>query len=370
MTLSILESDSGRDSLEAFLTVPREVYRRDPNYCPPLRDSVVAALDRTEFQGSQRVFVAMDGQTPVARMVARKSPKLEDAQRQPYGMLGFFEALERPESVHELFARALAWLHRSGAGEVVGPIDGDTWHSYRLNVGPWDAPPFLMEPYNPSYYPRLWEENGFVVLERYHSLRLEDLSGAMKSLEAKARAVTDAGYVLRPLRLRRFDRELGRFHALSREIFRDNFLFSDISREHFVELYRGARRLVDPDLIRFAVAPDGGDAGFLFGFPDRFRAVAAMRGGHGPLAALRFFALRNRTDTVNLKSLGVTAAHRRAGLAAALMYEGYRTAARKGYRRVNLCLFSEGNPSGGLEGGLAKPLREYCLYTWRGGDRR
>jgi GNAT superfamily N-acetyltransferase len=249
-------------------------------------------------------------------------------------------------------------------------MDGDTWHSYRLNLGPWDDPPFLLEPYNPSYYPCLWEANGFSVLRHYHSSSLEKVSGAMLSLEPKWRAVAEAGYSLDPLRLDRFEHELGRIHALSVAIFRGNFLYNEISPERFVEHYRDARRLVDPDLVRFAVAPDGSDAGFIFAYPDRFRAVAAMKGRRGPLAMLRYLALRNRAEAVNLKTLGVLQSHRRSGVGAALMYEGYRGAAEKGYQRVNLCLFMEGNPSGGLEGGLARPLRTYALYSRSAGGPR
>lgn len=362
MTLSIVDSDSGNSLAEAFLAVAHAVYRGDPNYCPPVEKSVMASVARTDFLGAQRVCVAMSGGSPVARLVARRS-ELRDEGGRPYGLIGFFEALEDGESVRELFRTALAWLDGQGVGEVVGPMDGDTWHSYRLNVGPWDEPPFLLEPYNPPYYPGLWEESGFTVHERYFSSRLEDPAAAMRSLEAKRRAVDEAGYVLQPLRLDRFENELGRFHALSCRIFRDNFLYSDIALERFVEIYRGARRLLDPDLVTFAVAPDGTDAGFLFAYPDRFRAVAAMKGRRGPLAALSFLALRGRADAVNLKSLGVVTEHRRSGLGAALMHQGYRVAARKGYDKVNLCLYIEGNPSGGLEGGLARPLREYRLYS-------
>jgi hypothetical protein len=52
-----------------------------------------------------------------------------------------------------------------------------------------------------------------------------------------------------------------RFYAFSVEIFKNNFLYTDISLERFLALYSGARRLVDPDFVRFAVAPDGTAAG-------------------------------------------------------------------------------------------------------------
>ncbi len=360
MTLTILSADGPGELLGPFLEVPRRVYRGDPHYCPPPRGAVEAGLGREEFRGAQRLFVALEAGRPVARVVARRSPVLTDGAGRPYGLLGLYEALDRPAAVERLFAAALEWL--AGAGEVVGPMDGDTWHGYRLNVGPYDEPPFLMEPYNPPYYPAQWEENGFEVLERYYSSRVDDLPAVLDALEPAGQRAREAGYRLEPLRMERFEADLGRLYELSCRIFRDNFLYVEISRREFVALYRGARRIVDPGLVRFAVAPDGSDAGFLFAFPDRFRAVAATRGGRGPLALLRFLRLRHRAEAVNLKSLGVVPEHRRSGLAAALMHQGYRTAFENGYRRVNLCLILEGNPSGRLEGGLSRVLRRYHLY--------
>jgi GNAT superfamily N-acetyltransferase len=283
-------------------------------------------------------------------------------------MIGLFEALNRQHAVSALFAEATGWLRKSGAGMIVGPIDGDTWHSYRLNVGPFDAEPFLMEPYNPNYYPRLWEENGFNPLERYYSLQVSDVAGAASRLEKSYHAAEENGYRFENLRTDRFEQELQRFYDLSCTIFAGNFLYSPIALDDFLELYMAARPLVDPDLVTFAVAPDGSDAGFLFAFPDRIRAVRAMRGSRSLLAKLRFFRFRDRVERINLKSLGVLPAHRRAGLGAALMYSGYSAALCKSIDVVNLCLILEGNPSGRLEGGLGRLLRRYHLYKWECAD--
>ncbi|MCP4660409.1 MAG: hypothetical protein GY856_33830 [bacterium] len=368
MALSILDLTDDRPTPAPFFAVANEVYAGDPNYCAPFRDAVAASIGRADFHHRQQVLIAVENGRPVARLIARLSPVLRDAEGRPFGLLAFFEACERPEAVATLFATAIAWLRDHGAGAIVGPMDGDTWHSYRLNVGPYGERPFLMEPYQPPYYPALWEQNGFEVLEGYHSKRVNDLAGVLPQLEPSYRRALAAGYRLERLGMKRFVAELERFHALSCEIFRHNFLYSEISRSDFVKLYSGARRLIDPDFVYFAVAPDGSDAGFLFAFPDRFRAVAAMHGRRGPLAALRFLAHRRRPDTVNLKSLGVVSPHRRSGLAAALMYCGYRTAREKGYTRANLCLIKDDNPSGGLEGGLGTLLRRYHLYQL-GGSR-
>jgi GNAT superfamily N-acetyltransferase len=364
MKVSVRNLEANERALRPFLELPSQIYRNDPDYCVPFRDSVLAGISRQSFDGRQQVMIAEDRGRTVARVVARVSPVLRDDDGDPIGMLGFFESENDPAGVGELFRTAIGWLRSRGAGTIVGPMNGDTWHSYRLSVGPREERPFMMEPYNPAYYPDLWEANGFTVLEQYYSLRIDDLAASVQRLEPMHRRVLESGYRLEKLRIERFDRELERFYELCCNIFRGNFLYSEISRERFVELYSGARQLVDPDLICFAVASDGEDAGFLFAMPDRFRALAAMRGSKGPMAKLRFLALRNRTDTVNLKSLGVLEGHRRYGIGSALMYQGYKTSMDKGYRKANMCLILEDNPSGTLHGGRKNLLRRYHLYKW------
>ncbi len=244
-------------------------------------------------------------------------------------------------------------------------MDGDTWHRYRLNVGPFGDPPFVMEPYNPPYYEALWTASGFAPLERYFSKRV-DPAAVVAHLEEKRRAALAGGYRLRPLDRKRFPQELGVIYGLSRRIFAGNFLYTEISEEEFVRLYAGARALVDPDFVWFAQAPSGEDVGFLFAYPDRFQAVAAMKGERGLLAKLRFLRHRKEADAVDFKTMGVLREHRRSGLAAALFHEGHRQAVEKGYLFANHCLFREGNPSGDLDGGAGRVMRTYVLYQWTG----
>ena len=353
------------EALAAFLALPATVYQGDGNYNPTPRREALATLRRPEFAALQKVLVAFQGGVPVARLVARVSPELRDQDHRPYGMLGFFEALDgHAETVAALFLQGILWLREAGAGPIVGPMDGDTWHRYRLNVGPFDEPPFLLEPYNPAWYERLWTANGFAVLERYFSKRVDPAS-VVAHLAPRRQQALAAGYRLRPLAPWRFDDELRTIYALSRRIFAGNFLYTAISEEEFVGLYAGARGLIDPDLIGFVLSPAGEDVGFLFAYPDYFRAVAAMRGSRGPLAKLRFLLHRHDADAVNFKTLGVLPGHRRAGAAAALFHEGHRQAIRKGYRVAHHCLFREGNPSGDLDGGAGAVMREYRLYEWK-----
>lgn len=328
MPLALLDVTAGRN-LEAFLGLPAEVYTP-----PPANET--ASLFRPEFEGMQRAWVAVRGDKPRARIVARRSPILRDL-----GMLGFFEALPgSEEEAAKLFEAAIGWLRETGAGEIVGPMDGDTWHRHRLNVGPWDDPPFLMEPWNPPYYQQLWESNGFEVLERYLSKKVE--SGLVADfLEPKRQAALAAGYRLRRMEPAKFEDELRTIYRISIRIFARNFLYTEISEQEFFALYAAARGLLDPDFVWFAQSPQGEDVGFLFAFPDR---------------------IRRETDAVNMKTIGVLPEHRRAGLAAALMGQAHRIAQEKGYPFANHCLYREGNPSGEMDGGTGRVMRQYHLY--------
>jgi GNAT superfamily N-acetyltransferase len=324
----------------------------------------MAGLQRREFLKSQRAWVAAVDDFPVARLVARRSPTLRDGQGRPLGLLGFFEAMDEPEGKEgalALLAEGIRWLRETGAGQIVGPMDGDTWHRHRLNVGPFDDPPFLLEPYNPPSYPEIWEEAGFQVLASYFSKQV-DPAAVVAHLQPRAAAARSAGYRLRRLDMGRFAEELRLLYRLSRTIFAENLLYTEIPEEDFLALYAGSRGLLDPDLILFAGSPQGEDVGFLFAYPDHFRAVAAMRGSRGLLAKLRFLRHRAEAEAVSFKTLGVLPEHRRAGIAALLMHEGHLRAQGKGYSLVNHCLFREGNPSGDLDGGAGRVLRRYHLY--------
>lgn len=324
----------------------------------------MASLQRREHLRAQRAWVAAVDDLPVARLVARRSPTLQDGEGRPLGLLGDFEALEGPEGKEgalRLLAEGVRWLREAGAGRIVGPMDGDTWHRHRLNAGPFDDPPFLLEPYNPPYYPDLWAEAGFQVLESWFSKQV-DPTAVVAHLGPRAAAARAAGYRLRKIDPGRFMDELRLLYRLSRTIFAGNFLYTEIQEEDFLALYAGSRALLDPDLVLFARSPEGEDVGFLFAYPDRFQAVAAMRGSRGLFAKLRFLRYRDETDAVDFKTLGVLPGHRRAGVAALLMHEGHLRAQGKGYRVANHCLFREGNPSGDMDGGAGRVLRRYHLY--------
>ncbi len=354
---------SQTSGLDAFFAVAETVYRGDASYCVPFERGVKESLFRAEFQGRQAILVADVQGQPAARIVARVSPTLKEPTGKPIGMLGFFEARNCPTVVSALLDRAVDFLARQGVGMIIGPIDGDTWHKYRFTVGPFDSPPFLMEPYNPPYYADLWAARGFETLESYYSKVVDDATVAAANTERLSQRALSHGYALRPIRMDRFADELALMYSLSKRIFAHNFLYTDISQEDFFSLYAASRQILDPDFVWFIQCKTGEDVGFVFAFPDQFRAMAALHGRRNLVGMCRFHWLKWQTDTLNIKSLGVVPEHQRTGAAMALMNAVYRKAADKRFRHVNLCLIREGNSSGRMDGDLGRMIRRYVLCS-------
>ena len=288
----------------------------------------------------QRGFVVYANDRPVARVVARVSSTLRGDDDAPMGMLSYVESLNEPDAAAAMFRGAIAWLRSQGVGRIVGPIDGDTWHRYRVNVGPYTRPRFPLEPWNPAYYQALWELAGFRVLESYSSKWIDDVGSLLPGLARGLERSRERGIRIRRLDASHIPRELALVHELSSAIFHDAFLYTPIAREEFLALYAGMERMLDPSLVLFAENEAGDAVGFVFAYADPPQ------------------------QAVHYKTIGVHPDWRRSAAAAALSHAVYSAALEKGLPRGNHALMRDDNKSQALDQGLGEVFRRYLLYEW------
>jgi GNAT superfamily N-acetyltransferase len=315
------------DEREPFLLMPAEIYSD-----PAVVTKANVGVDRELFRDSQRFFVAMRDGKMRARCVARV--------REGLGMLGYFEACNDPEAVTLMLAEAIVWLREQNVSDIIGPIDGDTWHRYRVTAGPWEVAPFVLEPQNPRYYASLWETAGAEVAESYVSQQIADIEPLLPRISAAASRASEHGYTIRSIDPSKLNDELAIVWNISREIFRNNAYYFDIDLPDFLQLYQGIERLLVPELVLFAEDREHTPVGFLFAYPDR------------------------APDVVNYKTIGVLREHRGSGAAAALQERGYRAALDRRARIANHCLIREGNRSESMDGGAGTVFRRYLLYRF------
>lgn len=160
-----------------------------------------------------------------------------------------------------LIAEACAMLKAEGVEAALGPIDGDTWNSYRHVIESDGRRPFLREPSNETFYPQAWEQAGFDIVSRYVS--------SERPIDApESDTPPPAGIRLRNFDPARAEQELSAIHALSLEAFANNAFYTPISAERFFDSYKPVLPMIDPELVLLAEDETGALKGFLFAFPN------------------------------------------------------------------------------------------------------
>lgn len=353
--MKAVQIDPQTPAMQRFVRLTDLIYAGDPLYIAPAHRAELALLADPDYVDRQALFLVERDGRESGRCAARLGPDSST------GTIGFFECVNDVDACRLLLGAAQRWLASQGAARVLGPMDGDTWHRYRFSLGPQQVPPFLKEPYNPPYYPVLWQACGYAEIDRYRSATMTDPAGSFENLAPFLRRVQRRGYTFRTIRRDRWDAELRILHRLSLEIFADNRHYTPVSESAFVRLYDGIQPLLVPALCQFCCTPEGREIGFVFCYPDYADAVRTMRGRSGWLASLKFL-LRRRTARVCIKSLGCLPKYRGVGAGPALVALALEQIVALGYREALMCLMHDQNDSRRLDGGSSLLFREYVLY--------
>lgn len=362
--IELIELKENDSKWGLFYSLTDSIYQGDQNYVKLKRKSVSQSVNRIEFKNKQLALIAIEGDKVLARMVVRFSKEFRHYENRNVGLISFFETVNRYEAVEILFKKAIEWLKENDVHSIIGPMDGDTWHKYRLNVGPLVRPPFMMEPYNPSYYATFWERFGFKVLAKYFSKYVAEVETVLPKMKKYFDRTIRNGFTYHKFRLDDFESGLKILYNLSIQIFEDNHFYTPVSFNDFKLLYRDSKSIINENLIWFCRDKEDKYCGFVFSFPDYFRALKSMNGKNSLMSKLRFLLNKGKTDTLNIKSLGVTTHHRGSGLGAALMYKSYFEGFKLGFKKANMCLMHEDNASAHLDAGQGEILRNYHLYEY------
>lgn len=179
----------------------------------------------------------------------------------PSATLGDFSC-ETPEAGREVLRRAIEHIRDAGGDRVIGPMSGDTWHSYRIVSESDGSAAFLMEPTHKPHEAELFRAAGFSVISRYFSARVA------LAQTAKATPAVSEAFEIEAWDGRNPEALFRQVYALSVEAFSRNAFYKPISESDFLAMYMPVVPMLKRELIFFARRPDGSLAGFLFGIPN------------------------------------------------------------------------------------------------------
>ncbi len=154
-----------RRERKAFLELPWQIYRDDPNWMPPLRmnqKELVGYARHPFYDDAQgQTFLALRDGKAIGRIQAIENPVHNRFHQERRGFFGFFEAIDNQAVANALLDAARAWLAARDIHQIRGPVNPSLNYECGLLVEGFHLPPSFMMTYNPPYYPRLIESYGF-----------------------------------------------------------------------------------------------------------------------------------------------------------------------------------------------------------------
>lgn len=212
-------------------------------------------------------------------------------EAQPAAAFGEFSC-KTPEAGAEILRMGTQVVRDEGLSRIIGPMSGNTWHSYRFVSQSDGSPPFLLEPNNKPHEAQVFHDAGFVEISRYFSARVQLAQAASQTPPA-----TQA-FEITPWDGTDPEQLFKQVFRLSVEAFSKNAFYKPISETDFLNMYMPVVPMMQRELIFFAHRPDGTLAGFLFGIPNYaegpepksaiLKTYASLERGAGQHLAHRF----------------------------------------------------------------------------------
>ena len=263
-------------------------------------------------------------------------------QEQRVGIIGHY-ASTSDDAAAAVLAMAQERLRHSGCTIAIGPMNGNTWRSYRFVVEAGDHAPFFLEPTNPQGWPVQFTKAGFFVLASYFSSLNTDLSRPDPRFDAIEKMVADAGVTIRPAKAD-LRAELKNIYSVSQISFQQNFLYTEIPENEFVAMYEPVLPVARPELVLLAERA-GQCIGYVFAVPD---FAQQARGA--------------KIDTFIIKTVAVLPQQVR-GLGTLLVARAQQAGHALGFRNCIHALMFEDNISRKISSHYASVMRKYALFA-------
>lgn len=358
---------AGRRDLARFVDLPGRLHRGRPGFVAPLRIAEFETLDpkRNPFWRHARFegwLAEREG-----RVVGRIAVIDDDLHRSTHdenlAFFGFFEAEDEAVAA-ALLARVDESVRALGRDAVRGPVNPSMNDSSGVQIDAFEAPPFVMMPWNPPEYPGWIEAAGYAKVKDLYAWLIEEEQGVPERFERLAnRARERTGAVVREVDLSRWDEELATVQRIYTEAWEANWGQVAYTDAEFRHLAQTLKMIVDPRIALF-LEVEGRVVGVCLGLPDLNQVLAKFHGRLIPFGILPLLRRKRIVDQLRLAILGVLPPWRNRGLELVLITEVWRRGVVAGYGRAEMSWILEDNEAinKGLRALGADVYKRYRLY--------
>jgi len=350
-----------------FLKLPFRLYADDPLWVAPLNTEIKKKLDpaRHPFyrHGELNFFLARRNGRIVGRTAALVDRASNDFHQEKVAGFGLIEFERDPEVAQALLKEAARFGADQGMEILRGPFSFSTNEECGTLVQGFDRSPVVMMPYNPPWHAGLYEKIG-ISKARDLIAYFIDQSASFTRLERLARRVINrSGLTVRPLSVKKFNRELDRILEVYNSAWEKNWGFVPMDPDEFKWQAQKMKPVLKPDLVLIAKAEDR-PVGFSLSLPDLNHAMKPMKGRLFPFGLVQFL-LRLRSITgLRVMAMGVKPEHRNQGVEAVLIHQTIVNGLKRGYNWAELSWVLEDNRAMChlAENIGARPYKKYRIW--------
>lgn len=358
-----------RHDLRQFLKLPWRIYRGSPAWVPPLLFDLKKLLNPRKHPFHQHAevqyFLARRGHETVGRIAAIVNHHYTQFQQDQTGFFGFFESIDDQQVATALLQTAERWVAEHGMHRILGPMNFSTNEECGLLVEGFHEPPMVMMPYNHPYAARLIEAGGYSRAKDLLAYMLDATkqSTPERLIRGVARLQKHHAITIRPIELRRFQRDVTLLLDVYNSAWERNWGFVPLTKEEIHGLARHLRLVGDPNLCLIAETNDEA-VGFALALPDYNQVLRRLNGRLLPFGVFKVLWHRRRINAARVLTLGLKPGFRRLGIDAMLYLRLWEEAPKNGYPLVECSWILEDNwpMRRGLERMGAQLYKTYRVY--------
>lgn len=181
-------------------------------------------------------------------------------------MFGFVNLPEDLDCTKKLFSQIEAKARAMGFGELIGPINHDTWMDYRwaLNNYDWQFTPDCA---NPPYYVDYIRDLGYSELYTYRSALVKIDNPLFRLGKSVLIQKTVQGFRFEKYQNAECAPLMRDIFEISRDAFAGTELYSDIPYNYFEKLYASKLKDIPGLTIFVAYSPQDVPIGYVLGYP-------------------------------------------------------------------------------------------------------
>ncbi|MBS3763367.1 MAG: N-acetyltransferase [Planctomycetes bacterium] len=331
---------SSRKQHETFIRFPRQLYRNNPHYIPPLLWERRQFFDPDknplfEFTDVAYFLAARNGNI-VGRITAHINHRHNDYWNENTGCFGFFECIKDTEVAAALTSTAENWLRDKKIDVIRGPFNFSTNEECGMLVSGFDERPAIMMPYGKPYYPAFMEKSGYHKAQDLLAFEYANGGEIPGYLERfSKRIVKRLGITVRPLDTDNFENEVTRALEVYNEAWAENWGFVPMTKAQFRHMAHELRPIIDPD-IALIVEKNGEPVAFALALPDYNMLLRKAHGRLLPFGWIHLLFGRSRIDHIRVITLGIKDTMRNKAIDVVLYYTLFRNGYRNGYHSCEM----------------------------------